>query len=196
MISAALVAGVAATHNATEPSYTTKVVTALTTFCPGPTQITHDGMVITVTSVSTSRDNQASTAAPEVPETHPAPVETHPAPVETHPAPVQETHPAPVPETHPVPGTTAGPVAPSVPVQSPAVPVPTGSSGPVAPIVSPPIYGNSTVPAGPTAPIGTAAPSGSGSAASPVAPFEGAAPKMAASGASLVGLLGLAAFFL
>ncbi|KAL8994221.1 MAG: hypothetical protein Q9169_005750 [Polycauliona sp. 2 TL-2023] len=219
MISAAFVAGTVATHaNGTEPSYTTKMVTAYTTFCPAATTLSHDGSVITVTEATTvvlpcptgcpvtypvvsvpvvpttSAENPVVETHPApVPETHPAPVETHPAPVETHPAPV-ETHPAPIEtpvapvETHP---------APVAPETHPA-PVPTGSSGPVSPPVSPPIYGNSTVPAGPTAPVGTAAPSGTGApgGASDATPFEGAAPKMVASGASLVGLLGLAAFFL
>lgn len=51
IISAAFVAGAVAHTNGTEPSYTTKVVTAFTTYCPEPTQITHGGSVITVTSV-------------------------------------------------------------------------------------------------------------------------------------------------
>ncbi|KAL8772133.1 MAG: hypothetical protein Q9209_002568 [Squamulea sp. 1 TL-2023] len=228
MISAALVAGAAATHpNATEPSYTTKVVTAFTTFCPGPTQITLDGSVITVTSATTVTlpcptgcpvtvpvtsvpvvycSTCSSTPSAEVPTTFTSVPETHPAPI-------PETHPAPIPETHPTPGTTAGPVIPSSPVESPVVPVPTGSSGPVPPVVSPPTYGNATVPAGPVSPVippvgtapagdapagtapGTAGPT-SNPGQSPVTPFQGAAPKMAASGVSLAGLLGLAAFFL
>ncbi|KAL8665542.1 MAG: hypothetical protein Q9168_007683, partial [Polycauliona sp. 1 TL-2023] len=49
MISAALVAGVAANGNGTEPSYTTKMVTAYTTYCPAATTISHGGSVITVT---------------------------------------------------------------------------------------------------------------------------------------------------
>lgn len=54
MISAAFVAGAVAAHtNGTEPSYTTKLVTAFTTYCPAPTQITYGGSVITVTSVGT-----------------------------------------------------------------------------------------------------------------------------------------------
>ncbi|KAL8681299.1 MAG: hypothetical protein Q9186_002563 [Xanthomendoza sp. 1 TL-2023] len=121
--------------------------------------------------------------------------ETHPAVSVPTQGPVTETHPAPVvPETHPAP------VIPST-----AVPVPTGSSGPTPPVVNPPIYGNTTVPVVPGSPTGvttvvgtagTASPSGSSSPNSPVTPFQGAAPKMAASSLSLVGLLGLAAFFL
>ncbi|KAL9038246.1 MAG: hypothetical protein Q9180_003250 [Flavoplaca navasiana] len=220
MISAAFVAGAVATHgNETAPEYTTKVVTAFTTFCPEPTSFSHDGSMITVTSATTvvlpcpaectvtfpvtsvpvvycPTCPSTSNNAPVVPETHPAPVETHPAPVETHPAPVEtpapiETHPAPVvPETHPAP------------VETHPAPIASGISGPVSPPVSPPTFVNSTVPAGPTnpagpaGPVGTAAPTGGPGSASGPTPFEGAAPKMAASGASLVGLLGLAAFFL
>ncbi|KAL8711012.1 MAG: hypothetical protein Q9225_007185 [Loekoesia sp. 1 TL-2023] len=121
---------------------------------------------------------------------------------------------APIPTTPAVPVSPVSPVSPVVPIGtgSPAVPVPiaTGSSGPVSPPVSPvsppvspPIYANNTVPA-PTGSVpgsgpGAAGPSGTGVStpgSSPVAPFKGAAPKMAASGASLAGLLGLAAFFL
>ncbi|KAL8930804.1 MAG: hypothetical protein Q9208_000345 [Pyrenodesmia sp. 3 TL-2023] len=173
--SAALVAGVAATHgsNGTAPiQYTTEILTAYTTFCPAATQITHGAETYTVTE------------APVVPAT--SAVETHVSPVETHVSPV-ETHVSPV-ETH----------------VTPVAPIGTGS--PAQPPFTQPIFVNSTVPAGPTGsvpgavipgvagPSGTAAPSGTGS--SPVAPFQGAAPKMAASGASLAGLLGLAAFFL
>ncbi|KAL8647200.1 MAG: hypothetical protein Q9226_006532, partial [Calogaya cf. arnoldii] len=203
MISAAFVAGAVATHpaNGTEPSYTTKVVTAFTTYCPEPTQISHDGTILTITSATTVVLPCPSSCTvtypvisvpvvsttPQGPVVPTTPVETHPAPpAETHPAPPAETHPAPPAETHPAP-----------PAETHPAPVPTGSSGPVSPPVSPPIFGNSTVPgtvpAGPTnpsVPVGTGAP-GQG----PVTPFEGAAPKMAASGASLVGLLGLAAFF-
>lgn len=46
---AALVASVMATGEA--PSYTTKVVTAVTTYCPEATQITHGGNTYTVTEV-------------------------------------------------------------------------------------------------------------------------------------------------
>ncbi|KAI4272881.1 MAG: hypothetical protein LQ337_005001 [Flavoplaca oasis] len=198
IISAAFVAGAVATHsNETAPEYTTKVVTAFTTFCPEPTSFSHDGSMITVTSATTvvlpcpsscivtypvtsvpvvycPTCPSTSNNAPVVPETHPAPVE-NPAPVETHPAPV-------VPE------------APAAPIETHVTP--SGISGPVSPPVSPPTFANSTVPAGPTNPVGTAAPTGAPGSGSGPTPFEGAAPKMAASGASLVGLLGLAAFFL
>ncbi|KAL8852609.1 MAG: hypothetical protein Q9221_002489 [Calogaya cf. arnoldii] len=220
MISAAFVAGAVATHpaNGTEPSYTTKVVTAFTTYCPEPTQISHDGTVMTITSATTVVLPCPSSctvtypviSVPVVPTTPQGPAETHPAPpAETHPAPPAETHPAPPAETHPAPPAETHPAPPAEthpapPAETHPAPGPTGSSGPVSPPVSPPIYGNSTVPAtvpaGPTNPsVSTATGAASGTGApgqGPVTPFEGAAPKMAASGASLVGLLGLAAFFL
>ncbi|KAM0541753.1 hypothetical protein ACHAPJ_013110 [Fusarium lateritium] len=39
--------------NATEIAYTTKVVTAVTTFCPGPTTLTHGDKTYTITSATT-----------------------------------------------------------------------------------------------------------------------------------------------
>lgn len=50
---AALVAGANATYgNSTGPvQYTTEVVTAFTTYCPSPTQLTHGGVTYTVSSV-------------------------------------------------------------------------------------------------------------------------------------------------
>ncbi|KAL8697010.1 MAG: hypothetical protein Q9201_007356 [Fulgogasparrea decipioides] len=120
-----------------------------------------------------------------------------------------------------VPTTTPAPVVPSVPVIPSISVVPIGTGSPVAPIPittggpsgpgpvsppAPPTYQNSTIPAVPGVPSGTTpgqpgnpAPSGTGAStpgSSPVTPFKGAAPKMAASGASLASLLGLAAFFL
>lgn len=47
---AAAVVGVSAGSNVT---YVTEVVTALTTFCPEPTQITHDGKTYTITKATT-----------------------------------------------------------------------------------------------------------------------------------------------
>lgn len=234
--SAALVAGVAATHgnNATAPiQYTTEIVTAYTTFCPAATQITHGAETYTVTEATTlTITNCPCTvtkpvmSAPVVPATPNAPVvpttsaETHPVvpttPVETHVTPISS-----VPTQAPVVPTTSAvethvssvspvethvsPVAPVETHVTPAAPIVTGTGSPAQPPFTQPIYGNSTVPAGPTGsvpgvvipgtagPSGTAAPSGTGN--SPVS-FQGAAPKMAASGASLAGLLGLAAFFL
>ncbi|KAL9023531.1 MAG: hypothetical protein Q9196_007146 [Gyalolechia fulgens] len=220
--SAALVAGAAASHyNGTEPiQYTTEIVTAYETYCPSATEITHGGVTYTVTEATTltvtncpctvtkpmtsasvvycstwfahcnssisgfitdvAYSAPTSPAVPVVP-TGSAVYPSHVGPVTS--VPTSEVH---------APETTAATVAP-------VSPVPTGSGPSVVspPVVSPPIYGNTTVPAGPTAGFTSGSASGvpSGTGA-PVAPFKGAAPKMAASGASLAGLLGLVAFFL
>ena len=50
---AALVAGANAWGNQTAPAYTTQVVTAYTTYCPTPTEITHGGITYTVTEATT-----------------------------------------------------------------------------------------------------------------------------------------------
>lgn len=47
---AALAAGVSAVSNVT---YTTEVVTELTTYCPEPTEITHGGKTYTITEATT-----------------------------------------------------------------------------------------------------------------------------------------------
>ncbi|KAI4134531.1 MAG: hypothetical protein LQ341_006011 [Variospora aurantia] len=187
--SAALVAGVAAHghSNSTVPVYTTKHVTAFVTFCPAPTEIVHGSSTITVTS--------ATTLTLDCP-TGCAVVQTV-APTTAHEAEVSPVQPTPV---NPAP---VSPTAEHLPSDSPAAPINTGVSlvSPVSP-VTPPTYSNSTGPGVPTIPIapilptGTAAPSAPGVGSSPGTPFEGAAPKMAASGASLVALLGLAVFFL
>lgn len=228
--SAALVAGVAAHGNGTAPvQYTTEIVTAYTTYCPAATQITHGAETYTVTEATTLTITNCPCTVTKPVISTPVVVPTSNAPVvPTSPA---ETHPV-VPttpvETHVTPITSVPTQAPVVPATSavethvssvfpvethvtPVAPITTGTGSPVQPPVQPPvsqpIYGNSTVPAGPTggapAPVipGTAGPSGTASPSgttgnSPVAPFQGAAPKMAASGASLAGLLGLAAFFL
>ncbi|KAL9602101.1 MAG: hypothetical protein Q9219_002097 [cf. Caloplaca sp. 3 TL-2023] len=220
--SAALVAGAAAHYNGSEPiQYTTEVVTAYTTYCPASTQITHGGQTYTVTEATTLTITNCPctvtkpvSSAPVVycstcPPTSPiAPVVPTTSAV-VPPAPVNPV--TSVPTVAPVPTTPVVPVSPVVPIGTGSVvvppPVTTGTSGPVPPPVSPPIYGNNTVPVPTgTAPVvpgvpsapGTAAPSGTGVStpgSSPV-PFQGAAPKMAASGASLAGLLGLAVFFL
>lgn len=44
----AVAAGASAWENVT---YTTEVVTAVTTYCPGPTEITHGGTTYTITEV-------------------------------------------------------------------------------------------------------------------------------------------------
>ncbi|KAI4270435.1 MAG: hypothetical protein L6R35_006614 [Caloplaca aegaea] len=191
--SAALVAGVAAHGhlNSTVPvEYTTKHVTAYTTFCPAPTKIVDGSSTITVTEPATVTlcPTGCTVVQPVAPTTTP----------DAEVSPVQPT------DVIPTSVSTTAEHLPSDVSDSPVSPIITGvpSASAVSPVspVSPPIYVNSTGPGVPTAPVvsilptGTAAPSGTG-VSSPV-PFEGAAPKMAASGASLVALLGLAVFFL
>ncbi|KAL8990760.1 MAG: hypothetical protein Q9177_000660 [Variospora cf. flavescens] len=189
--SATLVAGVAAHGhlNSTVPVYTTKHVTAYVTFCPAPTEIVHGSSTITVTSATTLTID-CPTGCPIVQTV---------APTTAHEAEVSLAQPT---DVIPAPVTSTAEHLPSDVSDSPVAPINTGVSplSPVSPVI-PPTYSNSTGPGVPTAPVvpilptGTAAPSGTG-VSSPVAPFEGAAPKMAASGASLVALLGLAVFFL
>jgi hypothetical protein len=50
-VAAAAVAGVSAGYS--NVTYTTEVVTALTTYCPEPTQITHGGKTYTITKATT-----------------------------------------------------------------------------------------------------------------------------------------------
>ncbi|KAL8644023.1 MAG: hypothetical protein Q9210_007458 [Variospora velana] len=211
--SAALLAGVAAAHghsNSTAPAeYTTEVVTAYVTFCPSPTEIVHGSSTITVTEATTLTISDCpggctvvNPVVPTIaPETSVSPVQ----PTSVIPAPVTPI--TSVPTVAPVsPTTLPAPITEHLPSSvsgSPVVPITTGVPpvSAVSPVI-PPIYVNSTGPGVPTTPVvsvlptGTAAPSGTGVGSSPVAPFEGAAPKMAASGASLVALLGLAVFFL
>jgi hypothetical protein len=57
-IAAALVAGVSANYNATAPAvaYTTEIVSAYVTYCPGPTTIAHGNVTYTVTEVRERRE--------------------------------------------------------------------------------------------------------------------------------------------
>jgi hypothetical protein len=59
-LTVAAMAGVSAAHggiehpkNGTAPAYVTEVVTAYTTYCPEPTEITHAGETYTVTEATT-----------------------------------------------------------------------------------------------------------------------------------------------
>ncbi|KAF3761114.1 hypothetical protein M406DRAFT_225099, partial [Cryphonectria parasitica EP155] len=55
-VAAVLAAAVAGTHafsSASNVSYTTEVVTALTTYCPEATVLTHAGTTYTITSATT-----------------------------------------------------------------------------------------------------------------------------------------------
>lgn len=48
---AAVLAAAAGAHAWSNVTYTTEVVTALTTYCPGPTEITHGATTYTITEV-------------------------------------------------------------------------------------------------------------------------------------------------
>jgi hypothetical protein len=178
-LTVAAMAGVSAAHggiehpkNGTAPAYVTEVVTAYTTYCPEPTEITHAGETYTVTEATTLTITNcpggctvvkpatssvvsvchdcSSTSAVVVPETTETPVETPAAPSETL---VEPTH------------------------ETPAVPA--------APYPS----ANGTIPIEAPAPSGTGAPTESASAP----PFEGAAAALSATGAGLLAIFGLVA---
>ncbi|MCJ1430360.1 hypothetical protein MMC29_008278 [Sticta canariensis] len=212
--SAALVAGANATYD--NVTYTTEIVTAYTTYCPSPTAITHGNKIYTVTEATTLTITNCPCTltkpvytAPVVycstcPYTTPAvPVNTPVASVSTPEVPYTtpvESVPS-VPTTYPVETVTPGTTYPvgTAPAGSPSVPsvpeVPTtGVPVPSVPVTHP--YANSTVPA----PVGSGSPAPSagapGTTTGPL-PYKGAANKAyAASGLSLAGLVGLAAFLL
>jgi len=50
---AAVLAAAAGAHAWSNVTYTTKTVTALTTYCPGPTEITHGATTYTITEATT-----------------------------------------------------------------------------------------------------------------------------------------------
>lgn len=54
-VALALAAGATAHYNGTGISYTTEVVTAYTTYCPGATSLVHNSKTYTITSVCFSR---------------------------------------------------------------------------------------------------------------------------------------------
>ncbi|KAF2195349.1 hypothetical protein K469DRAFT_722596 [Zopfia rhizophila CBS 207.26] len=111
---AALVAGATASYNNTGPVYTTEVVTAYTTYCPAPTQITHGGKTYTITEATTF-------TITDCPCTVTKPVASTPVPVYTPPVvPHSSGAGAPYPSAN---GTT--------PVYTP--PVGTGSATPAPP---------------------------------------------------------------
>jgi len=158
--------GVEHPKNGTAPAYVTEVVTAYTTYCPEPTEITHAGETYTVSEATTLTitncpggctvvkpatssvvsvcNDCSSTSAVVVPET----TETPAAPVETPVEPVHET--------------------------IPAAPYPSA---------------NGTIPIQAPAPSGTGAPTESATAP----PFEGAAAALSATGAGLLAIFGLVA---
>jgi len=113
---AASVASASYGYGNTTAYTTTEVVTSFTTFCPGPTQITHGTQVYTVTSATTLTITNCPCTLTKTYSSVPPPA-TPPA--------VAPTVTTPAPPVTPVPTGTA--------------PVGTGSSSSV-------VYGNSTVP--------------------------------------------------
>lgn len=187
--SAALVAGANAYGNAT---YVTEVVTAYTTFCPSPTVLVHGLKTYTVTEATTL-------VITDCPCTVTKPVITKPV------VPAVPTH-KPEEPSVPVVHATSAPEVPvvhtsseAVHAPSPIAPVHVGTGVPSVPSqapLSPPIFHNSTVGV-PPAGTGTAPPVGSATTTGNIPAFTGAATKaFAASGAGLVGVLGLFAYVL
>lgn len=120
---AALVAGATATYNYTEPPvYTTEVVTEYTTYCPGPTTITHGGQTYTATSETTlTITNCPCTVTYPVTSSTPPPAPTTYAP----PPPVYNTT-APPPTTPYTP--TYAPSSPPVSTAPTGSPIPTNGA--------------------------------------------------------------------
>ncbi|KAM0718135.1 hypothetical protein Q7P37_006467 [Cladosporium fusiforme] len=162
-------ASVAPHHgNGTAPAYVTEVVTAYTTYCPEPTEITHAGETYTVSEATTlTITNCPGGCTVTKPATSSVVSVCHDcestpvAPVPATTAPAEETPEAPVPEA---PETPAAPVAP----------YPSSNGTTVAPVQ----------------PSGTGAPTTETS--EPSAPFEGAATQLTA-GAGLLAVFGLVA---
>ncbi|MCJ1454613.1 hypothetical protein MMC28_004966 [Mycoblastus sanguinarius] len=175
----ALAAGVSAGNGTI--AYTTEIVSTLTTYCPGATTLSHAGSTYVVTKATTLTITNCPCTLTKPVSSAPA---VTPSTLGTAPA-ISVTPVASVP----VAATTA-PVVGTAPASISASPIVYSS-------VASPIYANSSVPAVVPAGTGTAAPT---SAVTPspstTAPFKGAANKMAASGASLAALLGLAAYLL
>ncbi|KAI5364118.1 hypothetical protein Slin15195_G097760 [Septoria linicola] len=105
------------------PEYRTSTVSAITTYCPSSTVITHEQKTYTVTSATTLTLPcpggcvvTTPVAPPKTPETHPATQPKVPATTPVAPPKAPETHPAQPPATTPVvyKPTTMAPV-PSVP---------------------------------------------------------------------------------
>jgi len=128
IVAAALVAGVSASDygygNYTQPpTYTTEVVTEYTTYCPGPTEITHGGVTYTATSETTLTITNCPCTI-----TYPVTSSTYAPPPTTYAPPPPATYSPPYVNTTSVyyPPTT---VPSSPPVYTPTgSPVPTGAA--------------------------------------------------------------------
>lgn len=169
-VAAATLAGVAtasvAPKNGTGPAYVTEVVTAYTTYCPEPTEITHAGETYTVSEATTLTITNCPGGC----------TVTKPATSSV----VSVCHDC----------ETSAPVAPVAPSSAPTevAPVPETPETPAAPVAPYPSSNGTT--AAPVQPSGTGAPTESTS--EPAAPFEGAASQLTA-GAGMLAIFGLVA---
>ncbi|KAJ9649104.1 hypothetical protein H2201_007255 [Coniosporium apollinis] len=167
---AALAVGASAWQgNSTAPVYITEVVTAYTTYCPTPTEITHGGSTYTVTEATTLTISDCPCTVTK-----------------------------PMTSSVVTSCATCTPVAPHVPSSSAPAPHVPSSSAPAPHVPSSSThYNNGTTPitSSATHPAGTGSPSATRSG--PVATFTGAANKaFAASGAGLAAVFGFAAYVL
>ncbi|ROW13346.1 hypothetical protein VPNG_05461 [Cytospora leucostoma] len=164
----AIAAGASAFENVT---YTTEVVTAVTTFCPAATEITHAGTTYTITEATTLTITDCPCTITK-PVTTVASVACVTCAAPSSSAPVYTNGTGSYPTTG---------VAPSLPAGTGGVPVGGGSTGGA---------GGST----PTTSTGSSASSSSSS--TPPVVTAGAGKAAVVSGAGLAGFLGLAAFLL
>ncbi|KAK4498058.1 hypothetical protein PRZ48_010714 [Zasmidium cellare] len=160
--------GPAANSTSAAPAYVTEVLTSYTTYCPGPTSITHNGVTYTVTEATTLTITNCPCTV------------TKPA----YSSVVSSC------STCSTPAAPTTPAAPSYPASSPVSPV--SPSSPVAPVPYP--SGNATIPAYTKAPtVGTGAYTPPAST-SPVAPaYTGAANKASFGVAGLLAAAGFVA---
>ncbi|KAI1976080.1 hypothetical protein LOZ51_002554 [Ophidiomyces ophidiicola] len=184
--SAALVAGASAGYvNSNATHIITEVLTAYTTYCPGPTQVVQGGKTYTVTKATTLTitDCPCTVTRPVVTTTQTECKECPPptGPVPTVPAPSGPAPSGPAPSI-PAPVPTGTGVPPPQPPVNPPVNPPTN------PPTNPPVYPNGTQPVPPSPPQGTAP----GTKPSGPPTFTGAASRVVAGGAGLAGVLALA----
>ncbi|KAK7737933.1 hypothetical protein SLS53_006311 [Cytospora paraplurivora] len=169
----AIAAGASAFENVT---YTTEVVTAVTTFCPAATEITHAGTTYTITEATTL-------TITDCPCTITKPVTTVASlACVTCAAPSSSAAPVYTNGTGSYP--TTG-VAPGLPAGTGGVPVGGGNGG-----------GNSGSAGGSTPTTSTGSSASSSSSSTPPIVTAGAGRAAVVSGAGLAGFLGLAAFLL
>jgi len=122
VVAAALVAGASATN------YTTEVLTAYTTYCPGPTTVAHNGQTYTVTEATTLTITNCPCTVTKPIYSTTVPCSTPVAPYPTG----NGTAPHPVGPTAPASGTAApkpSPASPSSPNSSQGAAVTFTSSG-------------------------------------------------------------------